>query len=83
MTADLGPQHGSMSATEIRDARAMYDALREGTYWQAAAVNASYMDADAVVREWRTLRAGGGIASKDVPIRLWAALEALADGWRP
>lgn len=85
MSGDLGPQHPPMSADEIRAARDLHDTLREGTYWQAAAVNASYMDADAVVRQWREAARYRSVPS----FRRWAmdwpelvkALDALADGW--
>ena len=79
--SENAPQNGPMSAGEIRSARSMYDTVREGTYWQAAAVNASYADADRVVREWRKLKAEDAARAEEVPIRLWAALNVLADGW--
>jgi hypothetical protein len=75
------PQHGPMSAAELRAARAMYDTVREGTYWQAAAVNASYADAAAVVKEWRRARVEDAERVREIPVVLWAALEVLADGW--
>jgi tryptophan 2,3-dioxygenase len=75
------PQHGSMTHGDIRAARAMYDTVRQGTYWQAAAVNASYVDADAVVREWRRARVEDAERVREIPVVLWAALEVLADGW--
>lgn len=76
-----GPQHPPMTASEVRAARALHDTVRDGTYWQAAAVNASYMDADAVVREWRRLKSEDEARARDIPLRLWAALDVLADGW--
>jgi hypothetical protein len=84
---DHAPQHGAMTASEIRAARELHDAVREGTYWQAAAVNASYQDADAVVRQWRDAR----VYRSTPRFKRWAmdwpelvkALDALADGWRP
>ena len=79
--SDHAPQHGPMSAVDLRAARALYDAMREGTYWRAGALNASYMDADGLVREWRTLKAADEVRARDIPLRLWAALEALSDGW--
>lgn len=80
MTADHAPQHGPMSAVDLRAARALYDAMREGLYWRAGALNASYVDADAVVREWREL-CRSGPHWKDVPVELRVLLNALADGW--
>jgi hypothetical protein len=85
VTDDLGPRYGSMDADEIRAARALHDSVREGTYWQAAAVNASYMDASEVVRLWVDAR-----KYRSTPrFRRWAqdwpelvrALDAMADGW--
>lgn len=82
---DNHPQYGAMTADEIREAKGMYDAMRDGTYWQAAAVNASYMDASEVVRLWRDAR-----CYRSTPrFRRWAqdwpelvrALDALSDGW--
>lgn len=75
-----GPQHPPMTASEVRAARALHDTVRDGTYWQAAAVNASYMDAGVVVRTWREL-CRSGPHWKDVPVELRVALDALADGW--
>lgn len=71
--SDHAPQHGPMSAVDLRAARALYDAMREGMYWRAGALNASYADADAVVRAWRR-------SPRDWP-ELVKCLDALADGW--
>jgi hypothetical protein len=69
-----------MTSGELREAKAVHYAMREGTYWQAAAVNASYLDADAVVRAWRAgLQTDRWAVSAD----LRAALDALADRTRP
>lgn len=80
-----GPQHPPMTASEVRAARAMHDTVRDGTYWQAAAVNASYMDADAVVKEWREARVYRSLPAFRKWARDWPelvkALDALADGW--
>jgi hypothetical protein len=74
------PQHGPMSSGELREAKAVHYAMRAGTYWQAAAVNASYLDASVVVTTWREL-CRSGPHWKDVPAELRVALDALADGW--
>jgi hypothetical protein len=80
-----GPQHGAMTGAEIRAARDAHEAVREGTYWQAAAVNASYMDAGEVVRLWREARRFRSVPrfqrfAQDWPY-LVKALDALSDGW--
>ena len=74
------PERVSMTATDLRAARAMYDTVRDGTYWQAAAVNASYVDAREVVRLWREVAQSLGTRAQ-VPHKLRVALDALADGW--
>lgn len=73
------PTGGSMTTADLRAARAMYDTVREGTYWQAGAMNASYIDAAEVVRTWRELCRGPHW--KAVPVELRTVLDALADGW--
>jgi hypothetical protein len=69
-----------MTTTDLRAARAMYDTVREGTYWQAGALNATYADTREVVRLWREI--GHLLNTRaQVPHKLRVALDALADGW--
>ena len=75
----------SMSSGEIRAAKALADAVREGTYWQAGAQQASYVDAREVVRLWRDARRFRSVPhfvrfERDWP-KLVKALDGLADGW--
>jgi hypothetical protein len=72
-----GPQHGAMSAAEMRAAQAAYGEVRGQVLLE---VKATSVDVAAVVRVWREL-CRSGPRWKDVPGELRVALDALADGW--